>query len=153
MIQEINSAFIPWQANILTTPCVPVEIYEDEHRQLVADLIDTASAHFGCIGLAANQIWKDTSRPAPSIAIVPGKGGWAPIINPTIDRIWKKEVMAIEGCMSLPKIQVKKERVRHIEVSYYGEDMQRQKGVHLFDLPARIFQHEYDHLQGKLIDE
>ncbi len=54
--------------------------------------------------------------------------------------------------MSLPGKVCQLKRVRHIKVSFYNEHMELNSDVHLFDIAAQIFQHEFDHLQGKLID-
>ena len=54
-----------------------------------------------------------------------------------------------EGCLSLPGITAPVHRPGTIEIEYYDEKWEHYKTT--FDgLPARILQHEYDHLIGKL---
>lgn len=60
-----------------------------------------------------------------------------------------KEI-GIEGCLSIPKKVMYVSRFQQIKVSYQnvvGEPLERI----LEGYEARLFQHEYDHLQGKLI--
>lgn len=154
MVKTINSGFNETGHKILTTPCIPIESITPEITTLITDLIDTAQAHRGCIGLSANQIWEDPAHPAPKICLLPGRAGWVVAINPQIDMMWKKELVTPEGCMSLPNFVAKKKaRAKHIRVSYCNERMERTTDVQLFELPARIFQHEMDHLEGKLLNE
>lgn len=74
-------------------------------------------------------------------------------INPVITPIRDTErVMHAEGCLSVPGKQLKIFRPKKVEVSYWyfddkGKLKQSTKEV-LDGFPARIFQHEYDHLFG-----
>jgi peptide deformylase len=52
-----------------------------------------------------------------------------------------------EGCLSVPGIRGLVPRYRAIEVDYTGRDGQLHR-QELTDFVARIFQHEYDHLEG-----
>jgi peptide deformylase len=153
MVKPINSGFDPVQHKILTTPCEAITVITPEITALIADLIDTAAAAPGCVGLSSNQIWEDPARPAPRVCLLPGQHGWVVAINPRIDIAWKKELVGDERCMSLPKYTRKKKvRAKHIQVSYENENLERTSEVELFDFPARIFQHEIDHLDGRLLN-
>jgi len=71
------------------------------------------------------------------------------IINPDI--VWKSDEMEKdwEGCLSVPAMRGNVPRHTSIEVSYYTEDNQLIQ-TKLSGFLARIFQHELDHLDGKL---
>ena len=155
MVKKINLASEPAGKEILSTPCVPVTPTTiQSFISLMEDLKDTANAHPGCVGLSANQIWESPDVAAPMICVVPGTAGWAYIINPSIKKSWKKETIMPEGCMSIPNFAIQKQkRIKHVVVSYYNEKMELQDDVHLFEFPARIFQHEVDHLRGKLLND
>jgi len=57
-----------------------------------------------------------------------------------------------EGCLSFPKICAEVERPIACKVEY--QDLQgRKKAMKLVGWQARIFQHEYDHLEGKLFHD
>jgi peptide deformylase len=152
-IKNINTVYTANGKKILSTPCTTVLAITQEHNIIIRDLIDTANAHPGCIGLCANQIWENPDVPAPAIFIVPGRGDWAICINPIIDKEWKKQISTKEGCMSIPRFVKIGKRTRHICVSYYDSTNKLQKDVHLFDTPAQIFQHEMDHIRGELLNE
>jgi peptide deformylase len=72
------------------------------------------------------------------------------LVNPTID--WRSEELetAEEGCLSLPGVHVEVERSARVRVS-----AQDERGEHVEieaeGLPARVIQHEVDHLDGVLI--
>ncbi|MEM7055728.1 MAG: peptide deformylase [Bacteroidota bacterium] len=54
-----------------------------------------------------------------------------------------------EGCLSIPDISVEVPRAKRLVVTYFDTNWQRQE-EELTDMPARVIQHEYDHLNGKL---
>jgi peptide deformylase len=54
-----------------------------------------------------------------------------------------------EGCLSLPGIREDVRRPEEVEIEYYDENWEYHKEK-FTDLPARVIQHEYDHLEGKL---
>jgi peptide deformylase len=56
-------------------------------------------------------------------------------------------VQGWEGCLSLPGIRGLVPRYQAIEVEYTTRDGQLHR-QELTDFVARIFQHEYDHLEG-----
>jgi peptide deformylase len=121
-------------------------------KQLIADMVDTMHAASG-IGLAAPQIGK-----AIRLFVVDGSGledepemenFKKAFINPLIldeaGTPWEFE----EGCLSIPNIREKISRKEKLKIRYYDEDW----NVHeeSYDgMKARIIQHEYDHIEGKL---
>jgi peptide deformylase len=70
-----------------------------------------------------------------------------PMINPRLLSHSDQVVKDWEGCLSIPGIRGPVPRFQSVEVEYIGPD---GKVCHreLTDFVARIFQHEYDHLQG-----
>ena len=73
-------------------------------------------------------------------------------INPTIIREFGDPVKYPEGCLSVPGLAGNVERLSSIEIEYLDGDWKPQKRI--FDgYAARIIQHEYDHLEGKVYVE
>ncbi|WP_320112786.1 peptide deformylase [Draconibacterium orientale] len=70
-------------------------------------------------------------------------------LNPEILDYSKEELYYNEGCLSIPGIFEDVIRPDKIEVRYRNENFDVRE-VTLDGLVARIFQHEYDHLQGIL---
>jgi peptide deformylase len=70
-------------------------------------------------------------------------------INPTIleekGDLWSFN----EGCLSIPKIREDVYRKPTLTINYVDEKFVAHQEV-LTGLPARIVQHEYDHIEGKL---
>jgi len=57
-----------------------------------------------------------------------------------------------EGCLSIPKIREDVSRKPNIEIEYYDEKF--KKHVEKYDgVIARVIQHEYDHIDGKLFTD
>ncbi len=74
------------------------------------------------------------------------------IINPEVigegDEVWPFE----EGCLSIPGIREKVERTEEIRVRYLDENFEVKEET-LNGLPARVFLHELDHLDGVLFTD
>lgn len=118
--------------------------------QLLADMEETCLSVHG-VGLAANQIGLDYRL---SLILIPESDKKnAPlkrivIINPEIlDK--RGDVLEEEGCLSLPGLWVEIHRASDVTVRYLDEHGQEQK-VRARGLLAKAFQHEIDHLDGKL---
>jgi len=129
-----------------------VDDIQNEHlQQLIDALIITASASNG-VGIAAPQVSQSyrlfivASRPNARYPNAPLMEPTA-MINPQIIAHSVDIVKGWEGCLSIPGIRGLVPRYQAIEVEYTTRDgqMHRQE---LTDFVARIFQHEYDHLDG-----
>lgn len=137
---------------ILRQKLKPVK-YEDiaaRLPQLLADMEETCLAVHG-VGLAANQIGLDL-RLAVILLPNPDDEEAPPtryvIINPVI-LAKRGEKLEEEGCLSLPGLWADVKRATDITVRYIDENgveqVKRARG-----LLAKAFQHEVDHLDGKL---
>jgi len=73
-------------------------------------------------------------------------------INPIIVEETGKEWKFNEGCLSIPGIREDVSRKPEIVVEYYDEDF-NLKEEKFNGLPARIIQHEYDHIEGILFTD
>lgn len=71
------------------------------------------------------------------------------VFNPKILTASKKERQFMEGCLSIPDYYGKITRPNRIKVSYMTQEGQIIEET-LSGVNATIFQHEYDHLYGKL---
>lgn len=123
--------------------------------QLIEDLFETMHASDG-VGLAAPQVGKslrifvvDTTPMAESAEEPELKDFRKAFINPIIidefDEPWSFE----EGCLSLPLIREEVIRPSKIRIEYYDEKW-NLKEEEYSGTRARVIQHEYDHLNGKL---
>ena len=118
--------------------------------QLLKDMEETCLAVHG-VGLAANQVGLDLRLAVILIPTSDEKD--APlqryvIINPQI--IAKHgEKLDEEGCLSLPGLWAEVKRATDVTLKYVDENGQEQT-KRARGLLAKAFQHEVDHLDGKL---
>lgn len=112
-------------------------------RMLIAAMFETMLASRG-VGLAAPQVGINEQI----FVVDTGKEVFA-VINPKIIRTAGSEVME-EGCLSIPRVLVDIKRAKTVWVEFINED-NRQVRAQLTGLVAKVFQHEFDHLHGKLI--
>lgn len=96
------------------------------------------------VGLAANQVGVNKQ-----MLVIDIGSGLIKMANPKIIKKSGKEIME-EGCLSLPDLNVKVCRAKNVVVTGINEYNQRVK-IEARDILARAFQHEVDHLNGKLI--
>ena len=128
---------------VLVTPASEVVDFDKELRKLVQDLTDTMLDAPGA-GLAAPQIGVPLRVFVWDVDEALGH-----LINPTLDL--SEEIQeGEEGCLSFPALFIWLKRPEAISVRYQdvlGEMIEET----LYGWPARIFQHEYDHLNGKVL--
>ena len=136
-------------------PLTADEIGSPAIRTLVADMVDTLH-DYGGIGLAAPQI--DESIRLAIIEIPGGPSRYGDIeampltvfANPVIEVLDARRIAGYwEGCLSVPGLRGFVERPQHIRVRYQDLD-RRSHTLELEGFLATVFQHEFDHLDGRL---
>lgn len=120
-------------------------------QQLVDDMIETMREHEG-IGLAAPQVHQGIRLAL--IGIEEGRGKdrsirVLPVANPAITPIGKDTEEDWEGCLSLPKLRGRVTRPNRIQIKAQDRRGNRIE-IDLDGYPARVAQHEIDHLDGVL---
>lgn len=126
-------------------------IQDGNIQKLIADLIFTVAQANG-VGIAAPQVAEQkrlfivASRPNARYPNAPEMEPTA-MINPQIIAHSTEKVKGWEGCLSIPGIRGLIPRYQAIEVEYTDGNGKLQK-QEFTDFVARIFQHEYDHLDG-----
>jgi peptide deformylase len=123
-------------------------------RQLLDDMVDTLH-DYGGIGLAAPQIGESVRL---AIVEIPGgatRYGELPpmpltvFINPVIEVLDPMTAGYWEGCLSVPGLRGFVERPQHVLIRYLSEAGEHRE-LELRGFAATVFQHEFDHLDGKL---
>lgn len=121
-------------------------------KQLLEDMFETMHAASG-IGLAAPQIGKGIRLFIVDGSVLEDEPGMEDFkkafVNPTIleeeGTPWEFE----EGCLSIPNIREKVSRKEKLRIRYFDENWVEH--TEEYDgMKARIIQHEYDHIEGKL---
>ncbi len=117
-------------------------------QQLISDMQETMHNAHGS-GLAAPQVGFPVNLIVVDAEIQDGVIFKGVFINSKILSYSGGTYTMREGCLSLPGITAPVHRPGTIEMEYYDENFEYHKDT--FDgLPARILQHEYDHVIGKL---
>lgn len=101
------------------------------------------------IGLSANQIGLEFSVFVAETPDPDGGTKFYAVFNPKIEKVNKTTISFEEGCLSVPGKWGEVTRAEEIVVSGYNK-MGKPVKVKAWGLLARIFQHEIDHLNGKL---
>jgi peptide deformylase len=122
-----------------------------EHLPLFVDRMMTSVVEHDGIGLAAPQVGINRRIFVARVA-----GTWQAFVNPAV-MDWNTEVdQMVEGCLSVPGDQVNVARPQWIDVSYTRPDgtvvaLEYHENVSNNVFPARLWLHEFDHLNGILL--
>jgi peptide deformylase len=135
----------PLNIQELSTPAI---------QELVTDMIDTLH-HAGGVGLAAPQV-----NESVRLAVIEIPGGasrygeippmpLAVFVNPEIEVLGESSAAYWEGCLSIPGLRGYVERPQHVMVR--AMDLEGVSfELELKGFLATVFQHEFDHLDGRL---
>ena len=121
--------------------------------ELIANMFETMY-HSEGVGLAAPQVNHGIRLfiidASPYSEDKPELQGFKKVfINPHIIEEYGEEVSFNEGCLSIPKIREDVMRKPTIRILYQDRDFKSYDEIYE-GIPARIIQHEYDHLEAKL---
>jgi peptide deformylase len=127
------------------------EIRSAPVQRLIDDMMDTMAEYHG-VGLAAPQIHESLRLFVAALDEADAEDdSREPIvlINPEITIVGTELVEDWEGCLSIPDIRGRVPRAREIKVRAFDRNGERIE-LHAHDFPARVIQHETDHLDGVL---
>ena len=129
---------------VLKTRASPVESFDGSLSNLAEDMLATMREHEG-VGLAANQVGR-----LKRILVAALEEDEFVLVSPVVEEAAETTEKELEGCLSIPGIQVEVDRPTAITVS--GQDASGSPlKIEASGLLARILQHEIDHLDGVLI--
>ena len=132
---------------------------DDDIKLFIKNLKETAE-NVECVGLAAPQVGYslpifvmiDVQKMAKKIDN--DKNNKERIfkicINPEIVESSKNYILSAEGCLSVPGVPVNVYRSCEIKIKYLNENFEKIEET-LTGYESCVFQHEHDHLNGKLL--
>jgi len=137
----------------LTEPLSPRDLQTTATQKFVDDMIETMREYDG-VGLAADQVHESKQIAVLEVADNPRypekpKVPLTVLVNPRITPLTEETEDDWEGCLSIPDLRGKVPRYKSIRV----QALDRQgKAVDFIanDFHARVIQHEWDHLNGKV---
>lgn len=126
-----------------------LEIKTPAVQEFIDSMVDTMFEYSG-VGLAAPQVHESLRI---FVAMLDsdgqGEGDAVVFVNPEITVVGDQTVEGWEGCLSIPDIRGRVPRAQHIRVTALDRNAKRFE-LDLKDFPARVVQHETDHLDGVL---
>lgn len=125
------------------------KISKKEISELVKNMRDTMRKANG-VGLAANQVGLNFNAFVAEIPSSDGGSKFYAVFNPVLEKYGNDSATMEEGCLSVPGIFGEVERPEKVVLNYEDKNGKPQK-IKAWGLLARVFQHEVDHLNGKLI--
>jgi peptide deformylase len=125
------------------------ELKNPVFQSFIDSMIDTMYEYSG-VGLAAPQVHESVRL---FVAMLDpdgrGEGDALVFVNPEITIKGDQTLEGWEGCLSIPDIRGRVPRAQHISVTALDRTGKRFE-LDLKDFPARVVQHETDHLDGVL---
>ena len=101
------------------------------------------------IGLSANQIGLPYRMFVAQVPTIQGDQKFYTVLNPEIEKDGKEKVEQEEGCLSVVGTYGLVERPERVTLRGFDRNGKTVK-IKAWGLLARVFQHEVDHLEGKL---
>jgi peptide deformylase len=115
-------------------------------QPLINDMFETLAASGG-VGLAAPQVGHSLS-----LFVVKLEGQEHVFVNPVVISASSETDVYPEGCLSLPGIVLNLRRSKQIKVMFRDRNGNQQV-QDMGEGWSRVFLHEFDHLQGIMIDD
>jgi peptide deformylase len=138
--------------SILRQKCIDVvDINDEKVQNVILHLLNVMDSFEHCVGLAANQIGFDLNifvADASKNLKCESKHGRIVVANPILQLGGEKEKLR-EGCMSVPDFTGDVVRSKSLILSGIDETGD-QISLEASGFEARVFQHEVDHLSGKV---
>jgi peptide deformylase len=131
----------PW----LQTKVAPFDFDKLNAKEISDEMINIMEQNQG-LGLSANQVGLD-AQIFVMVQYMKPEVRPVTIINPVIESVTANTEQQPEGCLSHDLLFFKVTRPRGVIVSFVDID-NNPCTLELYDIDARCFLHEYDHLQG-----
>ena len=122
-------------------PEITAETEPEDRVELTNNMSETMR-HYGGIGLSANQVGL-----ALRMFVFGDNKHFIPCFNPKILEYGGPDMAIEEGCLTYPGLFVKIYRPDWI-VAQWEDEKGELHEANFKDLTSRIFQHEYDHMEG-----
>ncbi|WGH24933.1 MAG: peptide deformylase [Candidatus Shikimatogenerans bostrichidophilus] len=140
---------------------LPILLYNKKNRTILRKISKNIPRHTNLLKLINNMFktmyyYNGIGLAAPQIGIninlfvISIRNEKKIFINPSIINYSKSKIISEEGCLSLPNVYIKIQRYKYILIKTYNIYWEIEF-LKLSNMLSIIFQHEFDHLKGKLI--
>ena len=123
---------------------------KDLDRPEMSRILKENMIHYEGVGLSANQI--GIGERVFIMMLNMETEETITCFNPRIIKRYDDNVWCEEGCLSFPDEIINVERPDRIVIKYEDEDKKDHK-INLSGMAARVFLHEFDHLEGIVFTE
>lgn len=157
----MNLPIVAYGHPVLRKICVDIEPDYPELQKFIGDMWETMYTSSG-VGLAAPQVNRDIRLfvvdshqilngmdPKEREEFADDQGTKEVFINARIVEFDGDDWPYNEGCLSIPRIREDVWRPEKIGIEYVNENFEPRKRM-FTGITARVIQHEYDHIEGKL---
>lgn len=127
-----------------------VTVFDDQLDQTANEMIETMHKFDG-IGLAAPQVGISQRLLVIDVSPLEKNADAMVFVNPVILESWGEKNIE-EGCLSIPGVREEINRPEEILLQYYTTEGE-SKTEKFNGWPARVIQHEIDHLNGVLFTD
>src|SRR5690242_1183446 len=122
-------------------------------QKLIDDMVETMKEYDG-VGLAADQVFASKQIAVLEVAENPRypdkpKVPMTVLVNPQITPLSDETEEDWEGCLSIPDLRGRVSRYKSIHVQALDRNG-KKLNFEAHDFHARVIQHEFDHLNGKV---
>src|SRR5262249_30141848 len=129
-------------------PVSPENLASASTQKLIDDMLETMVEYYG-VGLAAPQVHESLA-----IAVIESHGprGTIPmtvLVNPEVTVLDDEPIEDWEGCLSIPDFRGRVPRWRKLRVDALDRNGKKNR-LTAEGFFARVIQHEFDHLMGKV---
>ena len=130
---------------LLRVKCKQIDLFDHRLELLERKMYETLEEADG-VGLAAPQVGISDRI---FVVLIPKENIKQTFVNPVITEFSKETSSYCEGCLSVPGMN--HDIIRPSSVTIYAQDIHGKPfNIKAEGLFARVIQHEYDHLDGKL---
>lgn len=135
--------------NSLRQKSEEVVSFDKSLSSLISDLTETLISQTAPIGLGLSAVQIGVLK---RVFVARVKNRIKAFVNPKILKFSNKEITFLEGCFSVPEFYGHVIRPAELDLEAKDKHGKKTKG-HYQGLPARIIQHEIDHLDGILFTD
>jgi peptide deformylase len=137
----------------ITEPITERELQSPAWQKFIDDMVETMKEYDG-VGLAADQVHTSKQIAVLEVADNPRypekpKVPLTVLVNPKITPLTDEMEDDWEGCLSIPDLRGRVPRYKNIHVQAL-ERSGKEVDFIANDFHARVIQHEWDHLNGKV---
>jgi peptide deformylase len=147
IVRKSELKLIPDSDPVLHKKPAPYDFEKNgDTATLFANVLYEKMKEFGGVGLSANQVGIDAS-----VFVIGVEEVRIDVFNPEVVATYGESDYN-EGCLSYMGVYLSLKRPERIEVKFQNASGEWQERIYT-GLTARIFLHEYDHMQGKTMKD